>query len=63
MSLRLTFLIRTDGLHSWEAMWRIGENIGSREGRFDIAVAAAGVLKNHINCLQYPAKEFQEVSL
>ena len=44
-------------------MWRIGETIGSREGRFDIAVAAAGVLKNHIDCLQYPAKEFQEVSL
>ncbi|KAK7689455.1 hypothetical protein QCA50_007247 [Cerrena zonata] len=44
-----------------EATWKIAETIGSREGRLDIGVAAAGVLKNHIDCLRYPAKEFQEV--
>ena len=43
-------------------MWKIGETIGSREGRFDACVAAAGILKNHIGCLNYPADEFREVS-
>ena len=45
-----------------EFMWKIGETIGSREGRFDACVAAAGILKNHIGCLNYPADEFREVS-
>ncbi|KAI0792908.1 sorbose reductase sou1 [Abortiporus biennis] len=44
-----------------EAMWKIGELIGEREGRMDVCVAAAGILKDHISCLEYPAKEFREV--
>lgn len=46
-----------------EAIWKIGETIGSREGRFDVGVAAAGILKDHIDCLKYPAKGVQEVSI
>ncbi|KAI8971331.1 sorbose reductase sou1 [Trametes punicea] len=44
-----------------EAMWRLGEQIGSQEGRMDVCVAAAGVLKGDTPCLEYPAKQFQEV--
>ncbi|KAI8998859.1 sorbose reductase sou1 [Trametes punicea] len=43
------------------AMWRIGDEIGEREGRMDVCVAAAGILKSHTDCLEYPAKQFQEV--
>ena len=43
-------------------MWKIGEMIGDREGRLDACVAAAGVLKSHTDCLEYPAKQFREVS-
>ena len=43
-------------------MWKIGQDIGDKEGRMDACIAAAGVLKNHINCLEYPASEFREVS-
>lgn len=28
----------------------------------DACIAAAGVLKSHTDCLEYPAKEFQDVS-
>jgi NAD(P)-dependent dehydrogenase (short-subunit alcohol dehydrogenase family) len=44
-----------------KAMWRIGEGIGDREGRMDVCVAAAGILKAHTDCLEYPAEEFEEV--
>ena len=45
-----------------EAMWKIGETIGSREGRMDACVAAAGVLpKSDISCLDYTAKQFRQV--
>ncbi|EJF65624.1 sorbose reductase sou1 [Dichomitus squalens LYAD-421 SS1] len=44
-----------------EAVWKLGETIGNREGRVDACVAAAGVLKSHTDCLTYPAKQFQEV--
>ncbi|KAH9946316.1 sorbose reductase sou1 [Epithele typhae] len=44
-----------------EAMWRIGETVGAREGRLDTCVAAAGILKTHTDCLEYPHKQFQEV--
>ncbi|KZT11503.1 sorbose reductase sou1 [Laetiporus sulphureus 93-53] len=44
-----------------EAMWKIGEEIGNTEGRMDACVAAAGILRSHTDCLQYPAKQFQEV--
>ena len=44
-----------------KAMWRIGEEIGDREGRMDVCVAAAGILKAHRDCLEYPGDEFEEV--
>ena len=42
-------------------MWKLGELIGNKEGRLDIAVACAGVLKQDIDCLEYPADVFQQV--
>jgi hypothetical protein len=44
-----------------KAMWKVGEEIGEREGRMDVCVAAAGILKSHTDCLEYPADEFEEV--
>jgi len=46
-----------------KAMWKIGEEIGNREGRMDVCVAAAGILKAHTDCLEYPGEEFEEVRL
>ncbi len=45
------------------AMWKIGEEIGDREGRMDVCIAAAGILKAHTDCLEYPGEEFEEVRL
>ena len=44
-----------------KAMWRIGEEIGDLEGRMDVCVAAAGILKAHTDCLEYPGEQFEEV--
>lgn len=44
-----------------KAMWKVGEEIGEREGRMDVCVAAAGILKSHTDCLEYPAEQFEEV--
>jgi short subunit dehydrogenase len=44
-----------------KVMWKIGEEIGNREGRMDVCVAAAGILKAHTDCLEYPGEEFEEV--
>ncbi|KAI0933883.1 hypothetical protein AcW1_005580 [Taiwanofungus camphoratus] len=44
-----------------EEMWKIGETIGNKEGRMDACVAAAGILRSHTDCLEYPAKQFKEV--
>ncbi|KAI0781177.1 sorbose reductase sou1 [Trametes elegans] len=43
------------------AMWAVGETIGAREGRMDVCIAAAGVLRDHTDCLEYPAEQFKEV--
>ncbi|KAF8061491.1 hypothetical protein FPV67DRAFT_282270 [Lyophyllum atratum] len=42
-------------------MWDRAREIGDREGRVDVCVAAAGVLKAHTDCLEYPAEQFQQV--
>ena len=42
-------------------MWEKAEEIGDREGRMDVCVAAAGILKTDTDCLTYPAKQFQDV--
>ena len=42
-------------------MWKIGEYVGDNEGRMDVCVAAAGVLKSHTDCLEYPADQLRDV--
>jgi len=44
-----------------ELLWKKGEEIGDKEQRFDFCVAAAGILKPEIGCLEYPAQEFRDV--
>ncbi|GLB35317.1 putative NAD-binding protein [Lyophyllum shimeji] len=44
-----------------KGMWARAREIGDKEGRMDVCVAAAGILKNHTDCLEYPADQFQEV--
>ncbi|TFY52286.1 hypothetical protein EVJ58_g10103 [Rhodofomes roseus] len=44
-----------------ETMWKLGEMIGDKEGRMDVCVAAAGILRPDQDCLEYDAKTFQEV--
>ncbi|KAJ3515581.1 hypothetical protein NMY22_g14418 [Coprinellus aureogranulatus] len=44
-----------------EAVWDRVKEIGDREGRMDVCVAAAGILKAHTDCLRYPAGQFKEV--
>ena len=45
-----------------ELLWKKAEEIGDKEQRFDFCVAAAGILKPEIGCLEYPAQEFRDVS-
>ncbi|KIY67565.1 sorbose reductase sou1 [Cylindrobasidium torrendii FP15055 ss-10] len=52
---------RTADVTNQEMMWQLGEDIGNAEGRMDICVAAAGILKPNIDCLDYPAATFREV--
>ncbi|KAG6889740.1 hypothetical protein C0995_015038 [Termitomyces sp. Mi166 len=42
-------------------MWDRARAIGDKEGRVDVCVAAAGVLKAHTDCLEYPAEQFRDV--
>ncbi len=44
-----------------EAMWKIGEKVGDREGRMDVCVAAAGIFLIGPS-LEYSAQDFQNVS-
>lgn len=43
------------------AVWAKGEEIGDKEERMDVCVAAAGILRAHTGCLEYPAEQFEEV--
>lgn len=45
-----------------KAVWEGVEEIGDREGRMDVCVAAAGILRAHTDCLRYPENQFKEVS-
>lgn len=42
------------------AVWDIVEKIAAKEGRLDVCVAAAGILRGE-ECLDYPAEEFQKL--
>ncbi|KAI0029941.1 sorbose reductase sou1 [Vararia minispora EC-137] len=44
-----------------QGMWEVGDLVGEREGRLDVCVANAGVLKPGEDCLEYPADTFDEV--
>lgn len=44
-----------------QLLWKKVEEIGDKEQRLDICVAAAGILKPHMDCLEYPADVFREV--
>lgn len=44
-------------------MWKVGESIGDKEGRMDVCIAAAGILRPDKDCLEYDAKTFQEVTI
>ena len=44
-----------------QALWSKAHEIGDREKRMDVCVAAAGILKSHTDCLTYPAEQFKEV--
>ena len=44
-----------------QVVWHKAHEIGDREKRMDVCVAAAGILKSHTDCLTYPAEQFKEV--
>ncbi|KAF8559499.1 NAD(P)-binding protein, partial [Imleria badia] len=44
-----------------EVLWKKAEEIGDKEQRFDFCVAAAGILKAHTECLEYPGEQFRNV--
>ncbi|KAI6145536.1 hypothetical protein BKA82DRAFT_995686 [Pisolithus tinctorius] len=44
-----------------QLLWKKAEEIGDKEQRLDICVAAAGVLKPQMDCLEYSADLFREV--
>ncbi|KAG1878483.1 hypothetical protein C8R48DRAFT_285238 [Suillus tomentosus] len=44
-----------------QALWKKTEEIGDKEGRMDFCIAAAGILRSSIDCLEYPAEEYREV--
>lgn len=43
-----------------QGMWKIAEEIATKEGRMDICVANAGILHG-AECLEYPADDFRKV--
>ncbi|KZT06103.1 NAD(P)-binding protein [Laetiporus sulphureus 93-53] len=44
-----------------EALWKVGESIGNKEGRMDVCICAAGIVKPGHDCLDYPAQMFNDV--
>ncbi|KAG6857073.1 hypothetical protein H0H87_010038 [Tephrocybe sp. NHM501043] len=41
-------------------IWKIAEDIATKEGRLDICIANAGILRG-AECLEYPAEDFRKV--
>ncbi|KZV65818.1 sorbose reductase sou1 [Peniophora sp. CONT] len=44
-----------------QAMWKLGESVGNEEGRMDVCVAAAGILRPEKDVLGYDTEEMHEV--
>ena len=43
-------------------MWKVGEQIGQREGRMDVCVAAAGIATGaDFSGLEHPGEQLQRV--
>jgi len=51
----------SEDVRNQERLWKKAEEIGDKEQRFDFCVAAAGILKSHTDCLEYPAQQFKDV--
>ncbi|KAF8841182.1 NAD(P)-binding protein [Paxillus ammoniavirescens] len=51
----------SEDVRNQERLWKKLEEIGDKEQRFDFCVAAAGILKSHTDCLEYPAQQFRDV--
>ncbi|KAI6144630.1 hypothetical protein BKA82DRAFT_144595, partial [Pisolithus tinctorius] len=52
----------TADVRDQQLLWKKAEEIGDKEQRLDICVAAAGILgKRATDCLEYPAEAFKEV--
>jgi hypothetical protein len=43
-------------------MWDVGRMVGDAEGRLDVCVANAGILKPAEDCLEYSAEVFEQVN-
>lgn len=43
-------------------MWKVGEEIGNKEGRFDICITGHGMCPLAESCLEYSANRFQKVN-
>lgn len=46
-----------------KTMWDVGEKIAQTEGRMDVGIAAAGILRENTHCMGYPAKDFKRASV
>ncbi|KAI5984217.1 hypothetical protein EDD15DRAFT_2533285 [Pisolithus albus] len=44
-----------------QLLWKKAGEIGDKEQRLHICVAAAGIIKPQIDCLEYPAETFKEI--
>ncbi|KAK7448472.1 hypothetical protein VKT23_013734 [Stygiomarasmius scandens] len=44
-----------------EVVWKRAEEVGDKEGRVDVCVAAAGVSSPSIDCLEFPGDKFRKV--
>ena len=44
-----------------ELLWKKAEEIGDKEQRMDICIAAAGICETHTDCLEFPGKQVREV--
>ena len=47
---------------SQKKMWKVAENIGNKEGRLDVCVAAAGILGDAAASLDCDDDQFRSVS-
>ncbi|KAI0366088.1 NAD(P)-binding protein [Pilatotrama ljubarskyi] len=44
-----------------EMIWKVGEDVGAREGRLDVCIAAAGILGDPVGCLDVRTRDLQQL--